>query len=483
MQELGPAPGLAPAPVICAEPASQPPAPGDTTSATEDKDAGRPAERLFEEFRTERRRYHEGYYSPGARKLAKLGAEAVPYLVKGMNSDDDYVAKWSRSALSWIGRPSIPALRQLSEGAQLKVRTEALIGLAVIGGPVDKTTRENEIRPIFLRALDDEEPEIRKWALYGLQSFRDEETGRLMIAALKDRSPIVRAEAALCLRTTKDSLAGPHLIAALKDESAEVREAVACALGSRRDKGAIQALMTLRDDPSSDVRWNAVVSLRHLCDMRSIRCLVAFLDDREECKHGSPATEAAGIIGHKIGRPYRNFPVFVAKAKEWWKTIGKSRYGALEIPERPAKYVNPAYAYHVKKVLPTGWEVLWSDECEAPRGWNRTDSGKPGIHLHLWQPDVRARAPNGHDYIPNCDVYFMPVEWEGRSVPRNEAISDGKLVTTEVRHERRALQGHPAPYCGTDGKILLFCSCAELAEWRTAPEDIVRAFDIELIPQ
>jgi len=440
------------------------------------------AELLFEELKTEPRRRYELYQSPAAGKLAKLGSVAIPYLEEGMKSDDEYVAQWSRIALTRIGPASMTVLRRLSLKGSPRVRKRALFALAYL----QKTTvaQKKEIRSVFLSVSQDKEVIARKWALYGLQNYHDSEAVNTIVAALRDPSPIVRAQAALCLRCTKDSVAGPHIIAALKDDNIEVRKAAACALGSRRDRGSIQALVSMRRDPSPDVRWEAVVSLGHLCDLRSIRCLVAFLDDTEGCEHGSPSTEAASKIGRKLGRDYRNFPAYVAKAKEWWRTTGQKRYGTLEIPDRPAKYVNHSYAHTIKKALPREWEVLWIDECRSPPGWTSADDAKPGVIMHLWQPDVRARGSDGGEYTPAGDVYVMPIEWEGRNDSLRVRISKGKLVATSASgaRVRRDAPDDVASYYGEGEKHLLFLSSAKTAEWRDARQDIGKALRVTPTP-
>ena len=65
------------------------------------------AEEYFRELQNEKRGAHESYRSPAADKLTVLGDVAIPVLVKGMQSSDPCVAKWSGSAMRGIGASAI----------------------------------------------------------------------------------------------------------------------------------------------------------------------------------------------------------------------------------------------------------------------------------------------------------------------------------------------------------------------------------------
>ena len=292
---------------------------------------GSKAEEYFRELQNEERRAHEGYRSPAADKLTQVGDAAIPLLVKGMQSADPYVAKWSGSALRGIGPGAIGPLQALAERGERAVRTSALFMLATIN--VDQDTWRNKVLPVFVTATRDPDPELRKWGVYGIGNCRRKDVAEVLVTALRDESAIVRSQAALSLRQTGDSVAGMVLIAALQDTNSQVRADVACALGFRQDAGAVEALVSLRKDSSPLVRWNSVVSLGHLCDRRAVRHFVPFLDDFEESEHGAAAMEAAWEIGKLIGRDFGGYSRQRAiKAREWWDTEGERLYGSKGTP-------------------------------------------------------------------------------------------------------------------------------------------------------
>lgn len=446
---------------------------------------GQPQE-LFAELEDEARwtrpgysGYRPGYRSNAARKLAQLGAPAVPYLAEGMKSGDAHVREWSRRTLSQIGPPAIPALKALAEEGPTDVRAEALRGLSCADGvPIDRW--KEEISPVYLAALEDETPEIRKWGASGLGSraCADDETFPALVHALADPSPVVRASAALAFTHRKDSSAGPYLIAALGDEDGDVRAATARVLGCRRDRGAIQALMGLRTDPSADVRWQAVGSLRRLCDLRSVRALALFLDDLERGDRGRPGDEAAGairkIMGCVEGSRYFN-------VKKWWESVGKQRYGALEIPLEPRTFWSHtrACAYKAKSALPDGWEVLWHGQRLSPSGWSRTDAAKPGVCVHARRPDSGSDDGLERGHRPAIDFFFMPIEYEGtRSHSEHGGVNATQLTATG-RESPPAQTSSQALYYGSSDKLKLFYVCTEAQHCANALNEVAGAFGVK----
>jgi len=316
------------------------------------------AKAAFERLKTEPRRDYEGYYSPSFRQLVEIGAAAVPYCVQGFLSNDTYVAGWSGRALSYIGHPSLPALQELASVGTVEERSRAILRIAqmhLYGNP----DHIREVREVLSSLLKDNEPEIRRWAIYGLGCFRNDDRFRAneaivrtISASLSDPSPVVRAQACSSLSSPTDSLAAPGLIAALQDRDENVRLAAARALGYRRDEGAIQALARLRDDPSLKVRKEAAEALTRLCDLRSVRYLVGLLDEKDTHDNpigGSAAVAIMELIGRKVDGDYTSY---IPQAHSWWKTTGEKRYGNLEVPLIPAGRVNSGYEYAIRKVLP-----------------------------------------------------------------------------------------------------------------------------------
>jgi HEAT repeat protein len=203
--------------------------------------------------------------------------------VKVVPSEEEEEARRLIEAREWkkvleIGEPAVgPLIQALKEGDQSKRKKAGWI-LGEIGEPA--------VEPL-LAAL--EEPETRETASQVLQKL-GWETGdaaqkaqRLIaegqwddvakmggpavgpsIKALEDEDDEVRRSAAAVLGTIGDEIAVAPLVKSLQDDDSEVRRRAARSLGIIRSDKAVEPLVLTLEDDDMDVRSRAAASLERL---------------------------------------------------------------------------------------------------------------------------------------------------------------------------------------------------------------------------
>ncbi len=141
--------------------------------------------------------------------------------------------------------------------------------LGRIGSPV--------VEPL-LKALNHENPNVRKIAASALAGTDDPRAVNALIAGLDDRDPDMRQKITWALGDTKDPKAVKPLINKLKDEDMHVRYAAARDLGLIGDPAAVKPLINaLRDDEES-IRTVVEQSLRKI-GHPAVEALIEALDD------------------------------------------------------------------------------------------------------------------------------------------------------------------------------------------------------------
>lgn len=125
------------------------------------------------------------------------------------------------------------------------------------------------------------DPRIRKYLIIALERLGDPAGGPAILAGLRDPDADVRLHAARAV-ASMPGLAGAlePLSALLADEDPAIRKVAIYALGQSRDRGAIPVLLTRLDDPTEDIRWNAALALAVLGDGGG-RGVIASMLDRE----------------------------------------------------------------------------------------------------------------------------------------------------------------------------------------------------------
>ncbi len=427
------------------------------------------AQKLVDELYREKENPKAETWSPTVKKLIALGEAAVPTLEKGMHSGNDYVSNSCVTALEMIGGSAVDVFIRTLVSKTPRMRKRGLLGLAFVD---NRTPSESiKVRTTLMPLVHAKDPETRKWAVYGLQRFRERESVLLIVRALQDPSAIVRREAALALRSTKDDFAGPALIRALESDDPELRSDAICALGFRhRDPGAFQALLRHRTDPSPKVRWMIVNYLANFGGKRSMKYLALFLGDNESCEFGNPSEAAASIISGMIGMKLNHSQESVERIRRWWEAIGSPRYGGLEVPDPCGQYPPP---FIPSRILPQGWEFLFAEYCPAPPGWTSSvkdipvDQDGACRHYRYWFPVT----PDPESTAPYFDIYLAPLSWSGESRSGATRIMNGELAFEPPANGQEAAYPHEARFIGKSGHDFVFWYSDRLGTWETAPAD------------
>jgi HEAT repeat protein len=248
---------------------------------------------------------YEVAYS-ASRALRHFGADAIPPLIEALSITEQSAYYHLSMALRWIGAPAVPALLDaLRHAEDENIRS----GAADVLDRVDS----EEVREALHAALDDEDADVRRTAMWSLGELGDprvlnlllveqpsQKLGSLepartianigsvalpsLIAALDDqeRPAYQRVNAARALGLIKDERAVEPLVAVLRDDDEGVRVAAIFALGDLKDLKAVEPLLAVLHDTSSGVREHAVNALASIEDDRASDAVVRFVREARE---------------------------------------------------------------------------------------------------------------------------------------------------------------------------------------------------------
>ncbi|HEX5440207.1 MAG TPA: HEAT repeat domain-containing protein, partial [Ktedonobacterales bacterium] len=254
---------------------------------------------------------YEVAYS-ASRAMRHFGTAAIPPLIEALSITDQSAYYHVSMALRWIGAPAVPALLD----ALRHVEDEN-----IRSGAADVLDRDDidseEVREALHAALDDEDADVRRMAMWSLGELGDprvlnqllveqpsqrpgsQEPARTianigsaavppLIAALKDqaRPAYQRVNAARALGLIEDERTVEPLIAALRDDDEDVRIAAISALGNLKYARSEEPLLAALDDPSPDVRKRAIGVLATMDDDRAFDAVVRFIHESEEGEQG-----------------------------------------------------------------------------------------------------------------------------------------------------------------------------------------------------
>ncbi len=268
------------------------------------------------------------------RALVKIGGEeAAGALASVLTDKDRYIRTKAVLELSLMGRPALPHLFKVLETEPFpRARLFAAHGISRSAGPgdapeilerferQDKATQMHLIialvrigdkkayaglshlakspdplvrfyvtntmaeaphvraLPIFIDAMDDDSPEVRMWAMFGLEKLNLPESYPTVLAALGDETFYIRKEAAYTLGTLGNQAAIPHLLPRLKDTHYLVRGSAAESLGMLGDPSVIPEIAPLLAEESEAVQIMVSEALARLNDYRGMEKLISILD-------------------------------------------------------------------------------------------------------------------------------------------------------------------------------------------------------------
>ena len=163
--------------------------------------------------------------------------------------------------------------------------------------------RENEafitaLEVIALRAVTDEDPIIRRHALFLLAATGDPLHADIFFRALRDPEKVVRDQAARALAGIGTPVL-PRILDLLPDPDWKVRYRAAEILGLLGDAGATSRLIERVSDPKDHVRYMAAKSLGMIGDTAAIEPLRWCLDDENPFVRKIAATSLEMITGKR----------------------------------------------------------------------------------------------------------------------------------------------------------------------------------------
>lgn len=196
--------------------------------------------------------------------------------------DKDPAVHWaSVVALGKIGAEAVPSLVRALEDQDENVRAGAAVALGRIG------TKAKDAVPSLIRALEDRSARVRENVAEALGEIGPD--ARLAVGALllclSDRDPFVNGKSAEALsRIGKDAV--PGLIRTLRSDNATVRWCATIALGKIGPHAyqAVPALTQTLNDSNVNVRWGSTVALGNIGKQAqyAVPGLIHSLSDKDE---------------------------------------------------------------------------------------------------------------------------------------------------------------------------------------------------------
>lgn len=409
--------------------------------------------------------FGEGLVPDGVQKtatvdtLVKIGPPAVDQLIRALQNRNVWVRKGAAETLGTIqDRKAIePLVELLLDG---HVRETAVQALLAFGRPA--------LAPL-VRALQAQEPEMRRVAADTLGVLGDPAAADALIKALKDQDKTVQNAAACALRklgwqpdrletgavyhimhrhwdqcTLIGAAAVVPLIAALGAQEPEVREGAAQALGIIGDPRAVEPLAQALGSNDRSVRRTVLKALAKIDDDRIVHQLVEALKDKDLCSIAVDGLVAIGpsalplvIAGFRFPERYvRNAVVKVIRQ------IGAPALGLLKdalkdqemlirmgAAEALGALCDPAALGSLIQALKDPEVDVRGNAADAldQLGWQPEQDAAGAIYYMLrrnWASCARIGAPAVEPLIeslqtPNLNVRRMVVETLGK-------IGDGR---------------------------------------------------------
>lgn len=275
--------------------------------------------------------------------LASAGRPAMPHLLKALESEPFPRAKmFAAHGIARMARHGdAPAIMERFERQDAATHMYLVAALVTIGDDeayaglgrliqspsrlvrfyVTSTIAESppnkKALPILIDAMDDEAPEVRMWAMFGLENLNLPQSYPVVLAALDDKDDYVRKEAAYTLGNLGNRNAIPYLIPRLQDPHYLVRSDAAESLGKLGAKQAVPALQFLLEEKKEAVQIKTAEALARLDDYSGMEKLIAILD-APNLRYRMEARKALERISNKdLGEDSREW-------SRWWEQAGKT---------------------------------------------------------------------------------------------------------------------------------------------------------------
>ena len=156
--------------------------------------------------------------------------------------------------------------------------------------------------PVLVRALQDEDPRIRAFAVNTLTFFDDLSVVPHIEACLQDEAPFVRRSAVVALGQLGAYESVPSLLVMLNDGDEIARCEAAKALGTLGGDAAVEPLIEmLEGDPYPGARQTAANSLGEIGSKRAVRSLISSLEDENRLVRSAALVALRRITTVELG--------------------------------------------------------------------------------------------------------------------------------------------------------------------------------------
>jgi HEAT repeat protein len=187
-------------------------------------------------------------------RLVKIGVPSIPHLINGLGSDslDSYTG--CRAGLLRIAESRTQLEEALLDSKrESSVRVASAQILQEIGSPASLEA--------ILKAADDLDPNIRRFATLALASQPDRRAFEFLVERLRDADRYIAGAAASALGMRHDRAATPYMLAALKQRNDNTKYAIVPALGGLRDPAVVPVLLEVIAGTDPQLRVAAVEAL------------------------------------------------------------------------------------------------------------------------------------------------------------------------------------------------------------------------------
>jgi HEAT repeat protein len=228
---------------------------------------------------------------PAKKELIQMGADAVPYLVEKLDTENAREMQTLTDILTEIGEPAVlPLIQRLESDNKEILRTSATI-LGKISDP--------EAAPHLAGLLDHPDLRVRGTACTSLGQVGDTAFLGEIVSVLSDSVEIVRKSAAYALGELETSNGIPALISAFRDPHFSVRLTAVTSL-VKIGEPAVDTLIFLLSHPDKGVQNLSIETLGKLKTVKAVDPLLAKLES-EDWATRAFAVDALGEIGEKKG--------------------------------------------------------------------------------------------------------------------------------------------------------------------------------------
>jgi HEAT repeat protein len=228
---------------------------------------------------------------PAKKELIEMGAEAVPYLVEKLDTENAREMHTLTDILKEIGGPAVlPLIQQLDSENKEVLRTSATI-LGKIGDP--------KAAPHLAGILEHPDLRIRSAASTSLGQVGDTTFLGVVVSVLSDSVEMVRKSAAYALGELETPGGISALISAFQDPHYSVRLTAVTSL-VKIGEPAVDTLISLLSHPDAGVQYLSIEALGRIKATEAIDPLLAKLKS-EHWATRAFAVEALGEIGDKRG--------------------------------------------------------------------------------------------------------------------------------------------------------------------------------------